>query len=514
MKARWKILLGLVVLVGIGVLIPVIHHYQLKAEVAKFRAQLKAAGEPMELAEVIPPPVPEESEASDLLQKAAARLHTYDTFLSTNPPYAMRAISPGRAMIRWQQLDIRHTDATNSWADLAEALTMDTNAIALLRQIPDGALFDFRINYSDGILKMKFSPLASVKKSAQELEYSACLELHNGDGGAAIADNSVMISLSEAMVHDRLLISELVRIAIARIAVATTWEILQATNLPEAGLAQLQNKWARISFLDSYENAICLERAANNVDIVEMRESNLGDYFDIRQKLNLSALASGDASFWAAARGRHQVFMWRYFWSYPDEMRALQGTQYLLRASRAARTNGCWLTAISTQSKQIETLKIPTDELSQFLLDADKTDFHYLLSSSIVTSSGILGRAMLAEVAARITTTAIALKRYQQQKGSYPQELSLLVPDFLAAVPNDPVDGKPLRYRLQAYGTFRLYSIGENGVDDGGEVSIGQDTGETVPSWLDKKALDWVWPQPATAEEIQAYYLKQAQKRK
>ena len=53
--------------------------------------------------------------------------------------------------------------------------------------------------------------------------------------------------------------------------------------------------------------------------------------------------------------------------------------------------------------------------------------------------------------------------------GQYPEQLSQLIPDYLAAVPADPVDGKPLRYRRSEGGTFLLYSVGVNGVDDGGD---------------------------------------------
>ena len=34
------------------------------------------------------------------------------------------------------------------------------------------------------------------------------------------------------------------------------------------------------------------------------------------------------------------------------------------------------------------------------------------------------------------------------------------------------MDGQPLRYRRNADGTFLLYSVGENGKDDGGDPSL------------------------------------------
>ena len=51
--------------------------------------------------------------------------------------------------------------------------------------------------------------------------------------------------------------------------------------------------------------------------------------------------------------------------------------------------------------------------------------------------------------------------------GKLPSALAELVPQYLAAVPTDPFDGKPLRFRPLAKG-FVVYSLGEDGDDDGG----------------------------------------------
>jgi hypothetical protein len=85
-----------------------------------------------------------------------------------------------------------------------------------------------------------------------------------------------------------------------------------------------------------------------------------------------------------------------------------------------------------------------------------------------------------------------------------------LTPDLLPSVPIDCMDGQPLRYRPNADGTFLLYSVGENGVDDGGDPSVPKNYNYTGSSfyWQKDIALDWVWPQPATEAEIQAYYKK------
>lgn len=102
----------------------------------------------------------------------------------------------------------------------------------------------------------------------------------------------------------------------------------------------------------------------------------------------------------------------------------------------------------------------------------------------------------------RLTITAIALERHRLRHGSYPESLAALVPDVLHEVPVDFQDAKPLRYRREANGEFLLWSVGKNGVDDGGN---GNPTG-VPPGTRPKPPLDIVWPQPASAEDVAALH--------
>ena len=68
-----------------------------------------------------------------------------------------------------------------------------------------------------------------------------------------------------------------------------------------------------------------------------------------------------------------------------------------------------------------------------------------------------------------VVTVALAIQRYRLRHGDPPKALAALVPEFLSGVPLDPFDGKPLRYRVDD-AEYRVYSIGSNGVDDGGRV--------------------------------------------
>jgi hypothetical protein len=114
-----------------------------------------------------------------------------------------------------------------------------------------------------------------------------------------------------------------------------------------------------------------------------------------------------------------------------------------------------------------------------------------------------LTRIRTIEIQRALTLAAIALERYKLKHGAYPVALAALSPEFVKDPIRDPIDGKPLRYGVSADGSFVLYSIGENGVDDGGNP----EPMEGFPrQWW--RARDAVWPRPATPDEVKGDFEK------
>jgi hypothetical protein len=85
---------------------------------------------------------------------------------------------------------------------------------------------------------------------------------------------------------------------------------------------------------------------------------------------------------------------------------------------------------------------------------------------------------------------ACALERYRLAHGVYPDKLEALAPGCIDELPHDIMNGEAYRYRLNADGTFQLYSVGWNQVDDGGKVVFKKD----APTQVDYEEGDWVWP--------------------
>jgi hypothetical protein len=82
----------------------------------------------------------------------------------------------------------------------------------------------------------------------------------------------------------------------------------------------------------------------------------------------------------------------------------------------------------------------------------------------------VAGQRKLATV--RCLKVLLALERQRLRTGAWPAKLTELTPQLLVSVPEDPFDGKPLRYRVLPGGAV-VYSVGPDGKDDGGLVASG-----------------------------------------
>ncbi len=67
----------------------------------------------------------------------------------------------------------------------------------------------------------------------------------------------------------------------------------------------------------------------------------------------------------------------------------------------------------------------------------------------------------------RTALVAVAAERYRRDHGTWPATLADLVEKYLKALPNDPYDGQPLRYRALPDGVI-VYSVGPDKEDNGG----------------------------------------------
>ena len=77
-------------------------------------------------------------------------------------------------------------------------------------------------------------------------------------------------------------------------------------------------------------------------------------------------------------------------------------------------------------------------------------------------------------------SVAFALAAFKKDNGQFPARLDDLAPKYLPTIPNDLFSDKPLIYRLEDKG-YLLYSVGPNGIDDGGHGQDDEPRGDDLP---------------------------------
>jgi hypothetical protein len=208
------------------------------------------------------------------------------------------------------------------------------------------------------------------------------------------------------------------------------------------------------------------------------------------------------------ARFRIGKVMWHASWSYTEQLHMLQTEQVILETLRTMETNTFYKPDQDAMMARLSSMGL-TNVSGGIFLHLHITDFSDIFGENNLAAP--VRKIVNLEAQRRVVVTAIALKRFQLANGHLPEKLSELVPQFLSAIPLDAVDGQPLRYRRNADGTSLLYSVGEDGMDNGGDPSVPK---SSSPYWNSNVARDWVWPQPAAAGEIEKYYADEAAKAK
>src|SRR5437879_3506522 len=113
---RRKILFGVALLLALLVVLPVVAHYRAKAAVEAYKRQLRAQGEKLAIAELVPQPPTNGPNGAAALMRAASRLSSLDYKYQ---PSRMKTLAPGHARVAWAQEILADDEITNIWPGLS-----------------------------------------------------------------------------------------------------------------------------------------------------------------------------------------------------------------------------------------------------------------------------------------------------------------------------------------------------------------------------------------------------------
>ena len=467
---------------------------------ARYKRQLIAKGEKLTPTDLVRHPEPGENGAPEIL--AAMKELKEGAVLPKSYSPRMRLTPTGHAIVCFRESYWVDDKKTNDWEYLAADLRVNEQVLGRVRAALAKPVLNNNLDYSQGF-KMSFSRITPPKSLTDWFGPATQLALHEGRNRDALENLMAEMRLPQILAEDRIVISELVRIAVAGVVRLDTWEALQADGWKDEDLASLQRGWERLRFAEPMVQALKGELVFGEVSYQQLRKSNedtFQAFYGPEQFFGNGWRASWErtvADFFGEAVPdflKKQVYcrIWRFAWSHQDELRYLKDMEQLLVINRSAATNR---SSLATRADVVQ--------FEKQLFDQNFYDrLRYRGTMSTIGLSKVVNKAMRAEMERSLVIGAIALKRYSLRHRKFPTSLSELVPEFVSFVPTDYMDGMPLKYRLNANGSFILYSVGEDGKDDGGDANlITRTTGGITRS----SRKDFVWPQPALREEVEAY---------
>jgi hypothetical protein len=434
--------------------------------------ELEARGETLDLLKLAPPPVP------DAQNMAAAPIFA-ELMIASNQDQtrlvgALKKVSPKDPPVtdgqqQGQRVDLAKWRVAFSNENLLAALQP---AAAVLQEVADAAARPqcrFPIQYEKGFTCL-LPHLSSLLKCARTLQLRALAELEAGQGEAALKDVRLMLRLANSLENEPMLISQLVRMSCLRLAAQTAWEGLAAQRWNDAQLQQLQQDLAAINLLAQLESAFRGERCMAKWAL-DMLLDNPGN-LQMLTEVTDGKTTRSTSWLW------HALPMGFLYFNCLNVDLFYQRQMLPCVDSRAGRIYPARTDAIEPACVAIKQHAFP---------------YHVLEALMIPAVSKVVIKAGVAQTSVQQATLACAVERYRLAHGKWPEKLEALVPQYLAKLPADVIDGQPLRYRLDGTAGYVLYSIGWNQQDDGGVPVLTRPVAPEKKPRTDDKQGDWVW---------------------
>lgn len=330
----------------------------------------------------------------------------------------------------------------------------------------------FNIRYEEENAASILLPhLAVLKKIARISSYraSAALALNRTD--EALADIQLGLRLADSLSSERTLISYLVRIAIVNLLVQPVWEGLAEHRWNESQLAELQRAFSQEKPIPQAAYALNGERGFGNslIELLKRKPELFASIFTPDETGN-TALPQFSIVRWMPTGWLHleQVEYNRVL----DQMTQLAPTETQPPFNPVAYTE--------ENTRLMDSLKAARWPLLQ----------HQFFAKMLLPAlSRVHFKATQMEATLSQLKTSCALERAFLATKQYPDNLQALTPNYFSKIPSDIILGGALKYERTSDGRYQLYSLGWNGVDDGGARPQTKDTGSNAP----ESDGDWVW---------------------
>ncbi|MGH7138177.1 MAG: hypothetical protein ACREHD_20695, partial [Pirellulales bacterium] len=265
--------------------------------------------------------------------------------------------------------------------------------------------------------------------------------LRRGDAHGAVGSIRAIFALARSLKREPILLAELLRVVFDGQACEGLQRLLLKVEASDDDLLAIDHDLAALEYHRQVHSAMLGER------VLGLRSFDDPDLLD---------LIGDDVP---------NVLVWRLFRP-ADRSVFLQCMRELVAASDAS-DYASLRAAVDRAQRDISAV-----------VEAPSARWRYPMSKMLLPSldsmAGAVGRGTARREVAR---TAIAVERFRRAKGRVPAGLEELVPDFIPHMPSDPFTGGPLHWTVTE-DEYRIYSVGANGIDEGGAVEEAGDEGD------------------------------------
>jgi hypothetical protein len=325
--------------------------------------------------------------------------------------------------------------------DLKAMLVENEPALRLLYAVPATGRSRYPIHLADGP-STELSHLMKLKQAVSLLSAEALLRASDGDAEGATQAFLAAGRLAESLSEEPILLSQFVRYADWAILLPRLERALSLTPFTEAQLASLQKTVEGAEQPQAAVRAMAGKRAMN-LSVFSSRE-----IMEVVFKAGQGSGSRSDKLLTAASVSLYRVT-------------GLLGKDKAFYFDRIGR--------------HVAALELPYPD--RFAAEAQLATLTnmpgrlYIFSRMLLPSLGKAPAGDADHVAlVRVAATALAIERFRvAHSNALPENLEQLMPACCMAVPADPYDGKPLRYKPHG-ASYAVYSVGSDGHDDGGVV--------------------------------------------
>jgi len=428
-RRKRKVLKILIVLLIIVIACFAIFRLILKSRLQGRLTAIRSAGYPATCVELDDwYAIPESVEnAADIITEAFSHYHKLE---ETEEYELMPVIGKAKLPARTEPLAQETKDL------IAQHLADNQKALELLHKGIAIEHSRYPLDLSKGIEAL-IPHIAEFRTGVRLLKLEAALHAENGKPQLAADSITSILGLARSLSKEPVLISQLVRVACQALSVSTLDYVINKTEFTDEQLLELSETLAEDEDLSAMTRTFAGERCVG-VSMFKMPAAQILQAVQVVDdgSSQLSVLAIALYKFVGLA----DMDAIMYLDLMNDYMKAIQLP--LHERQDAADAIG---TKIETTSKIHIILRMIMPALSRFITIDIRTIAHL-----------------------RTAQVGLAIERYRLATGSLPKTLAELAPIYLDALPKDPFDGKDIRYKKLEAG-FVVYSIGEDGSDDGGK---------------------------------------------